>query len=130
MKALILSFFASLLILPVTDAAAQTAYTQAQIDAAEACDDGRDLAEGESLLCTCKARGFDRFIWGTGPYSGHSDICTAARHAGIITKDAGGAKYRKAAGVFARRASFLAAQADQVFFHLCVALARSHGAHD
>ncbi len=74
-----------------TSAEAQSAYTQAQIDAAEKCGDGRDLEEGAELLCTCKAKGFDRFIWGTGPYSGHSDVCTAARHAGVITKEDGGA---------------------------------------
>lgn len=82
---------ALLMLGPMGAAQAQPTYTQAQIDAAEACDDGRELADGDVLLCTCKARGFDRFIWGTGPYSGHSDICTASRHAGLISKEEGGA---------------------------------------
>lgn len=79
-------------ILPfMTAANAQTIslYSQADIDAAPVCEKARDLADGDVLLCTCKAGGRDWFIWGTGPYSGHSDICTAARHAGAIDANGG-----------------------------------------
>lgn len=84
--------FAFLLVLPlVSPAQAQTImlHSQTDIDAAPTCAKGRDLADGEVQLCTCKEGGRDRFIWGTGPYSGHSDVCTAARHAGAIGADGG-----------------------------------------
>lgn len=44
----------------------------------------RDLKADEALLCACPDTGRDKFIRGSGPYAGHSDICTAARHAGVI----------------------------------------------
>ena len=69
---------------------AQAAFTQSEIDAAPKCGKGRDLKDGVTELCQCKERGFDFFIWGTGPYAAHSDVCTAARHAGVITKADGG----------------------------------------
>lgn len=64
-------------------------FTQADIDAADACGKGRKLGAGDSLICLCPAEGRDRFIWGNGPYAGHSDICTAARHAGVIDATGG-----------------------------------------
>lgn len=64
-------------------------FTQPEIDAAPACGKGRGMEEGAVQLCTCKATTFKRFVWGSGPYSGHSDICTAARHAGVIADDGG-----------------------------------------
>lgn len=69
---------------------AQAAFTQAQMDAAPDCGKGRDLKENTTEVCRCEADGWDRFIWGTGPFSGHSDICTAARFSGIITEEDGG----------------------------------------
>ncbi|QFT60044.1 LCCL domain protein [Sulfitobacter sp. THAF37] len=64
-------------------------FTQAEIDAAPACGKGRGIEEGTVQLCSCKATTFKRFVWGSGPYSGHSDVCTAARHAGVIDEDGG-----------------------------------------
>lgn len=40
--------------------------------------------------CTCPAAMPAGAVWGSGPYSADSDICTAARHAGVIGA-AGGA---------------------------------------
>jgi hypothetical protein len=34
--------------------------------------------------CTCEANGVNRAIWGAGPYTADSDLCTAARHAGAV----------------------------------------------
>lgn len=66
-----------------------TVFTQAEIDSAPACGKGRGIEDGTVQLCTCKASTFKRFVWGSGPYSGHSDVCTAARHAGVIGEDGG-----------------------------------------
>ena len=64
-------------------------FAQAEIDSAPACGKGRGIEDGTVQLCTCKATTFKRFVWGSGPYSGHSDVCTAARHAGVIGEDGG-----------------------------------------
>lgn len=42
------------------------------------------LVEGVETRCTCAANGVNLQIWGNGPYTGDSDLCTAARHAGAI----------------------------------------------
>jgi hypothetical protein len=42
------------------------------------------LQPGPETRCTCPADGANRVIWGAGPYTGDSDLCTAARHAGAI----------------------------------------------
>lgn len=34
--------------------------------------------------CTCEANGVNGVIWGAGPYTADSDLCTAARHTGAI----------------------------------------------
>ena len=90
MKPILAPIFLALFTALAAPVLGQAAFTQAQMEAAPECAKGRDLKENTTELCSCKARGFDRFIWGTGPYSGHSDICTAARFAGIITKEDGG----------------------------------------
>jgi hypothetical protein len=64
-------------------------FAQAEIDSAPACGKGRGIEDGTVQLCTCKATTIKRFVWGSGPYSGHSDVCTAARHAGVIGEDGG-----------------------------------------
>jgi len=47
-------------------------------------------AEGmPSLTCQCPARDPSGSVWGSGPYTGDSDICTAAQHAGITGPDGG-----------------------------------------
>ncbi|MGC1496067.1 MAG: LCCL domain-containing protein [Sulfitobacter sp.] len=84
-----LALFLSVAIMTPAQAQSIQLFLQAEIDAAPACLKARDLEDGEVILCTCKASGFDRFIWGAGPYTGHSDICTAARHAGAIDTSGG-----------------------------------------
>ncbi|KMW57043.1 hypothetical protein AIOL_002001 [Candidatus Rhodobacter oscarellae] len=44
---------------------------------------------GGDVVCSCPAGGVDRSVWGVGPYTGDSDVCTAARHAGVIGADGG-----------------------------------------
>ena len=38
--------------------------------------------------CTCAA-GRSGSVWGAGPYTADSDVCAAARHAGVIGADGG-----------------------------------------
>lgn len=45
---------------------------------------------GTTFTVDCPAGGSPGSIWGSGPYTGDSSICTAAVHAGIITLDDGG----------------------------------------
>ena len=46
------------------------------------------FAEGAtSYSCHCDAGRPDGSVWGSDPYTGDSDICTAARHAGVIEAD-------------------------------------------
>ena len=40
-------------------------------------------------IVTCGADGFDGTVWGSGPYTGDSSVCAAARHAGVIGPDGG-----------------------------------------
>ena len=47
-------------------------------------------AVGDLVEVTCEAGGEFRSVWGSGPYTGDSSICTAAVHAGIITVEEGG----------------------------------------
>ncbi len=46
------------------------------------------LAEA-SYSCTCPQAGTPGAVWGSGPYTGDSDICTAALHAGVIGTQGG-----------------------------------------
>lgn len=41
-------------------------------------------ADAVNMECSCPAGGVDGAIWGADPYTADSDICTAARHAGIL----------------------------------------------
>ncbi|MDF0602030.1 LCCL domain-containing protein [Psychromarinibacter sp. C21-152] len=50
--------------------------------------DGLPEAGGE-LACRCGAGPHRGAVWGSGPYTGDSDICTAARHAGAIGPEGG-----------------------------------------
>lgn len=45
------------------------------------------------------------FVWGSGPYSGDSDICTAALHAGVIMAEGGMVTALRTAGLEAYRGS-------------------------
>ncbi len=61
--------------------------TQAEIDAAPVC--GGFPAEGEEYLCSCPAGFSTGGIWGSGPYTGDSNICAAAQQSGAITSEGG-----------------------------------------
>lgn len=41
-------------------------------------------------LCSCPADAAAGAVWGSGPYTADSDICTAALHAGVIGREGGG----------------------------------------
>lgn len=44
---------------------------------------------GASYGCTCAAGATAGPVWGSGPYTADSDICTAARHAGVLGQEGG-----------------------------------------
>lgn len=46
-------------------------------------------AEGEETVCACAPGARAGSVWGTGPFTGDSDICTAARFSGAIGPDGG-----------------------------------------
>ncbi len=46
--------------------------------------------EAERHACACPANGRAGSVWGSDPYTADSDICTAARHAGILDGAGGG----------------------------------------
>lgn len=52
-----------------------------------ACSDFRKA--GEVMDCACPANAPLRGVWGAGPYTADSDVCTAARHAGVIGAEGG-----------------------------------------
>ena len=68
-------------------AAQQGFFTPQEIANAPTCG---TYPKGQTLyLCKCPA-GFARgAVWGSGPYTGDSNICTAAQHAGAVTAQGG-----------------------------------------
>jgi hypothetical protein len=46
--------------------------------------------DGRRVAVTCAANGTPGSVWGSGPYTDDSSICTAGTHAGVITQAAGG----------------------------------------
>lgn len=46
-------------------------------------------AEGMTAVCRCEAGSGTGSVWGSGPYTADSNICSAARHAGVIGFDGG-----------------------------------------
>lgn len=60
----------------------QTDYSNAPACAAVPGDDA-------PLICNCPGGGTNGSVWGSGPYTADSDICTAARHAGAIGAEGG-----------------------------------------
>ncbi|EYD77868.1 hypothetical protein Rumeso_00595 [Rubellimicrobium mesophilum DSM 19309] len=48
--------------------------------------------------CVCQSDAPQRSVWGSGPYTADSDICTAARHAGVIGAEGGEVTVRRVAG--------------------------------
>lgn len=45
--------------------------------------------DGADLACSCPAIPAIRSVWGSGPYTADSDVCTAALHAGVIGAEGG-----------------------------------------
>lgn len=41
-------------------------------------------SDADEYVCSCDAKAAEGSIWGTGLYTSDSDMCTAARHAGVI----------------------------------------------
>jgi len=60
---------------------------QAPVGDAPAC--GAVAFQDGAMTCACPANGSNGSVWGSGPYTADSDICTAARHAGVIVADGG-----------------------------------------
>ncbi len=54
---------------------------------APACDSVP--GDKETLVCHCDSGPVTGSVWGSGPYTADSDICTAARHAGVIGEGGG-----------------------------------------
>lgn len=64
--------------------------------AQEAC--GRYPAPQETYSCNCATVDLTALIWGSGPYTTDSDLCTAAVHAGVIGPEGGPVVARLIAG--------------------------------
>jgi hypothetical protein len=56
------------------------------------------LGEEEELACYCESGRLLAPVWGTGPYRADSDICTAARHAGVVGQYGGEVRLQRAPG--------------------------------
>jgi hypothetical protein len=64
--------------------------------------------EEATLDCTCPAlapSSVPGAVWGSGPYTADSDVCTAARHAGVIGDEGGAVLVMSAPGAEAYAAS-------------------------
>ena len=46
------------------------------------------FADG-AMTCSCPANAAASSVWGSGPYTSDSDICTAARHSGVVGVEGG-----------------------------------------
>ncbi|MGG5818408.1 LCCL domain-containing protein [Falsiroseomonas sp. HW251] len=57
----------------------------------QACPaDATGLAAGAALACVCpQTGGAGQAVWGSGPYTSDSSICTAALHAGAVSRRGG-----------------------------------------
>ncbi len=62
----------------------------------QAC--GTTLPAQAVFTCGCPAGGAIETVWGSDPYTADSDICTAARHAGVIDTNGGEVTLRRIAG--------------------------------
>lgn len=80
----------------------------AAADAQSACGT-YPLAEAQ-YDCTCPANAPTGSVWGSGPYTADSNICTAARHAGVISADGGDVIVIREAGL----ASYVGSAANGV----------------
>ncbi len=68
-------------------AADQTGFTAAEIAAAPTC--GTFPGDQDQYLCSCQAGFSTGGLWGSGPYTGDSNICAAAQQSGVITAKGG-----------------------------------------
>ena len=85
LSSLALAIVGTLLFSPF--ASAQSSFSAADIASAPDCQ--RFPIGQEGYLCNCPA-GFQLgSVWGSGPYTADSHICTAAGHAGAISPDGG-----------------------------------------
>ena len=50
---------------------------------------GQFPPEASSLLCLCPDGSHQGRAWGSGAYTADSDICSAARHAGVLGPEGG-----------------------------------------
>ncbi len=66
---------------------AQSNFTAADIAAAPDC--GRFPSDQDGYLCNCAAGLTLSSVWGSGPYTADSNICTAAVHSGVVSKNGG-----------------------------------------
>lgn len=83
-----------------------------QSAAPEMAQCGRFPAEAESHNCLCPAEASrERDVWGSGPYTGDSDICAAAFHAGALGPAGGEVKVLRVPGL----AAYTASEAGGVF---------------
>ena len=55
------------------------------------------FTDGE-MICSCPADAGNGSVWGSGPYTADSNICTAARHAGAVDAAGGVIRLTEAAG--------------------------------
>lgn len=88
--------------------AAVLTFLAAPVRAQDAC--GTFPPGSENYICTCAPGQSDRSVWGSGPFTGDSDICTAARFAGLIGADGG----RVTVGTAPGQAGYEGAQANGV----------------
>ncbi len=70
-----------------TAAQAQSNFNAAEIEAAPDC--GQFPSDQDGYLCNCAAGFRLSSVWGSGPYTADSNICTAAVHSGVVSKDGG-----------------------------------------
>jgi hypothetical protein len=56
------------------------------------------LGDQEELACFCANGAPRREVWGSGPYTADSDICTAAFHAGVIDYQGGNVRVIRGPG--------------------------------
>jgi len=75
---------------------AQVNFSAADFASAPNC--GRFPTGQSGYLCNCEAGFSLASVWGSGPFTGDSNICSAAAHAGAITSDGGVVFASSAAG--------------------------------
>lgn len=70
-----------------TAAQGQSNFSISEIEAAPDC--GRFPSDQDGYLCNCAAGFTLSPVWGSGPYTADSNICSAAVHSGVVSKDGG-----------------------------------------